>query len=89
MSYGVRIRNTAGETVFESTVAQGGVVIDTFIAAAGEVRTYPQFAGMTVFANAASGSAANMAASVDYALGYPRVTLSSNYAGFAVVVFAK
>lgn len=89
MSYGVRIRTTAGETIFESTVAQGGVVIDLFIATAGEVRTYPAFAGMTVFAASSGGSAWSTDITVDYALGYPRVTMPASYGGFSVAVFAK
>lgn len=90
MSYGVRIRNTAGETVFDSLTAQGGVVIDLFTSSpGGNTRNYPAFAGRVVFAGLACGYVNSSALVVDYAQGFPRLTVPAGWGNQVVLVFAK
>lgn len=89
MTFGVRINDASG-VVFQSDMAQGGVVIDVFITSgSGDSRTYPDFSGRSVFAALASGFTSGYVLSVDYSLGYPRLMTPAGWGGLTVLVFAK
>ncbi|SEL11825.1 hypothetical protein SAMN05216359_105261 [Roseateles sp. YR242] len=80
--FGFRVRNAANLAVwFDSRVATAGVCLD-FINepanAAGYTRTYPTFVGRTVRMVSMDLNGAVGGAAVDYALGYPRLTVGTS-----------
>lgn len=93
MSYGMQVYAADGVTlIFDSRVVQGGVLaeVPVITSAVPTVRTYPAFAGRIVFAMDLWG-VADTQVSVDYALGYPRVTFPGVSPSLprAYLVFAK
>jgi hypothetical protein len=89
MSYGLQVFDGSGTVIFDNRYAQAGVVLDLFAPNnAGETRTYPGAAGLSVFTMLASGYS-DVTATVDYALGYPRVVAQPGYNGASLVVFAS
>lgn len=77
MSTGVQVLHGDGVTVtFDSRTAQAGTLPEVLALATASVtvRTYPDFSGYTVSTLDASGyQPAGIV--VDYALGYPRITI--------------
>lgn len=95
MSYGIQITNGAGTTLFDSRFATGGLLIDMIeIGNSGgsATNTYPAYAGFTIFWIPLYGDTgfygASSSITTDYALGYPRITVT-HPAGIMVGVFVK
>lgn len=89
MSYGLQVFDGSGTVVFDNRNAQAGVLLDVFAPNnGGETRTYPGAAGLSVFTMLAGGHT-NATATVDYALGYPRVTAQPGYNGVPLMVFGS
>lgn len=74
MTFGLRVWDSLGVRTFDSTEAVGGCLVDVLnITTTGVVKTYPQYAGRgCVLVSSTSDPAAQ--GSVDFALGYPRVS---------------
>lgn len=90
MTWRLRTRDASGLVTFDSTQAQVGCLVEVLVVPAGPAatRTYPAFAGRNAAAVQLSGSIVSLA-SVDTALGYPRVVLPAGDpvpAGWAVFV---
>lgn len=90
MAYGVQIFNAGGSLLWDSSVAGSGIVADVLVLPAGGpwTYTYPDFAGRTVNIVALVYLGTTLA-TVDTALGYPRVTVpnDANARTFLVVAF--
>ena len=93
MSQGVQVFNAAGALVWDSSNVAGGVIADikTYESTNTAILTYPAFAGRSasIITLLSWIAASTDGVSVDYALGYPRITVSaaSTTRKFAVVVF--
>ena len=77
MSHGLQFFSSTGQLTFDSRDAVGGVVADVVSMAAGGgnlTKSYPDFPGRSAIVKA---GAFDVPGSVDYALGYPRVTFAS------------
>lgn len=91
--FGLQVFAADGTTVlFDSRTAQVGVIADLVNLVPYEhwERTYPAFAGRTMFVMSAHAYLPSPAAAVDYALGYPRVVIDAPAAlqNMAFLVFA-
>ncbi|XHS78491.1 hypothetical protein ACFJGW_00540 [Burkholderiaceae bacterium UC74_6] len=73
---------STGAVMFDSDQVVGGCLVDLpaagYDGSANLVKTYPQYAGLTAWATSLTG---DLVASVDYALGYPRVTMPRSSPG--------
>ena len=102
MSFGIQIFNEAGVRTFDSTT-YGGLFLESFDVTAGTgtvVKTYPSQAGYTMMFGVLSpetsigsdSTTTNITAaygSVDYSLGYPRLTITRGARACTIVVFIK
>lgn len=92
MSYGIRVRRPGdGRVVFDSSEASGGVLVDSMHLPAGGIsKSYPEFAGRSVFVMLNSGNA-GLGESISYSSGYPSVYIpppGQFLTGLTVLVFA-
>lgn len=76
MSHGLQVLDAAGHVTWDSNTSVGGVLVDMLQASTSTavVRTYPAFAGRSARVLQADGTD-DMSATVDTALGFPRVTI--------------
>lgn len=92
MAYGMQVFGPNGELWFDSNAAVAGVPTDYVVieaGAAGFVRTYSVFPGRTARAVCLDLAGAVGGVTFDYALGYPRMTVTQDDMGrraFAVVI---
>lgn len=83
MTYGLQVTNASGVVTFDSRFAAGGVLVDVIEHPGGAgttTRTYPAFPGTTADWVSMMDSAVwqgPSAVAVDYALGHPRVNITS------------
>lgn len=78
MTFGVAVYNSSGSLVWDTLSATGGVIADSKNVASGfsGTYTYPGYAGRTPFLILASDTVP-ASITVDTALGYPRINISS------------
>lgn len=78
MAFGIRVFNSAGTVVWDSTTAGGGIIVgvEAVAASTAPVFTYAAFPGRSAKVMS-STVGKDTGVTVDYALGYPRVTLAS------------
>lgn len=102
MSFGLQVFNASGICTFD-TSAYGGVFVESFDVTAGTgtvVKTYPGQAGFTLMFGVMSpattvgsdSTTTNITAAygtVDYSLGYPRLTITRGARACTIVVFIK
>lgn len=76
-TYGLQIFDGSGTLIFDSTTAAGGVVVDLkkFVASDSGTFTYPLFAGR---AASLVGAPSDGSITMDTALGYPRVIVTTS-----------
>lgn len=76
MPSGIQIWNELGSLVFDSFSVMGGVVVGSYNLAfnAATTLTYPDFQSRTAYINLLSFNGYDPGITIDYALGYPRVT---------------
>ncbi len=80
MAEGIRCWDSAGVLIFDSTTVQGGVCLGVYeySSASTGTLTFPDLAGQTVkvrYVVASNGTTGGV--TVDYSLGYPRVTIAA------------
>lgn len=87
MTYGIQVFSATGATLWDSSTAGSGVVVDVFSVAAfaTDSKTYPDFAGRTAGAVVLSHLGSTVP-TVDYSLGHPRITVPSDSEARTVLV---
>ena len=92
MAYGIKVYSSTGATLWDSTVAASGIVADVIITPAGAggpyQYTYPDFAGRTASTVFLAAMGDTDPATVDTALGYPRVTIPYSQFGKLQILVA-
>lgn len=78
MPFGVRVFNSAGAVVWDSTTAGGGVIagVEQVAAGASPVFTYSSFPGRSAKVMS-SQVGKDTGVTIDYSLGHPRVSVAS------------
>ena len=81
MAFGLKVMDSAGAVIFDSTLAVGWVALGTFKVTAGAggfTNTYPALAGRTPALIAFTGDGSDLVnITLDVSLGYPRMTVTS------------
>lgn len=89
MSYGLKVWDSSGDVTFDSTLAVGGCLMEIVSSSTSSsvVKTYPNFAGRSAFAVLTTWLRYSVIPTIDYALGYPRLTIPVTSADVKFAVF--
>lgn len=86
----LRVRNSAGVVVFDSSLAVGGVPLGFFtVAPGGSTWEFPDFSGAGGYAISAGRTGGYVNYTTDNSQGHLRFVFAASSAGQTVVLFAK
>lgn len=87
---GIKLWNTSGALVFDSTTVIGGICLGFFtVASGGSTYTFPSIAGATGVALTAGSGNNGVLYTSDNSLGYLRFVFNALTVGMTFVLFAK